>query len=101
MMKRLAQFLVPLLLCGLAVVLLGTRVDAQAPGDDLEVILAIDTSGSMKPAIGAAKEAANEFVASMPPDVRIGVETFGDAVTVLTEPTTDSANITAAYGGAQ
>jgi len=91
MMKRLPQFLVPLLLCGLAVVLLGTRVDAQASGDDLEVILAIDTSGSMKPAIGAAKEAANEFVASMPPDVRIGVETFGDAVTVLTEPTTDRA----------
>jgi len=90
-MKRLSQFLVPLLLCGLAVVLLSTRVGAQAPGDDLEVILAIDTSGSMKPAIGAAKDAANEFVASMPPDVRIGVETFGDAVTVLTEPTTDRA----------
>jgi tight adherence protein B len=90
-MKRLSQFLVPLLLCGLAVVLLSTRVGAQTPGDDLEVILAIDTSGSMKPAIDAAKDAANEFVASMPPDVRIGVETFGDAVTVLTEPTTDRA----------
>ena len=42
------------------------------------MILAIDTSGSMRRAIEAAKQAANEFVAAMPADVRIGVETFGD-----------------------
>src|SRR6185503_14116440 len=51
--------------------------------------LAIDTSASMRPAIDAAKAAANEFVASMPEGVRIGVETFADDVTVLTPPTTD------------
>jgi tight adherence protein B len=90
-MKRLQQFLVPLLLCGLAVVLLNTRADAQVPPDDVEVMLAIDTSGSMRPAIAAAKEAASEFVAAMPANVSIGVETFGDSVVVLTSPTTDRA----------
>jgi tight adherence protein B len=88
-MKRLPHLLLPLLLCGLAVVLFGSRADAEAPVDDVEVMLAIDTSGSMRLAIGAAKAAAAEFVASMPPQVNIGVETFGDSVTVLTPPTTD------------
>ncbi|HSB87713.1 MAG TPA: VWA domain-containing protein, partial [Ilumatobacteraceae bacterium] len=94
-MKRALHLLVPLVLSGLAAVLFSARVaDAQVPADTLEVILAIDTSGSMRPAIDAAKAAANEFVASMPADVRIGVETFGDSVSVLTPPTTDRALLT-------
>ena len=68
---------------------------AQVPADDVEVILAIDASGSMLRAIDAAKAAANEFVSSMPAEVRIGVETFADIVTVLTPPTTDRALVTA------
>ena len=103
-MKRGLQYLIPLLLSGLATLLLSgvlfsTRADAQAPGNDLEVIIAIDTSGSMRSAIGAAKQAANEFVASMPADVRIGVETFGDSVNVLTPPTTDRALLTEQING--
>jgi len=43
----------------------------------------------MRVAIEAAKGAANEFVASMPANVPIGVETFGDTVSVLTPPTLD------------
>jgi tight adherence protein B len=94
-MKRGRQFLVALALSGLAAVMFPAGAGAQAPAaDNLEVILAIDTSGSMRPAIEAAKAAANEFVASMPADVGIGVETFGDVVTVLTPPTTDRALIT-------
>ena len=62
---------------------------AQESDGDVEVILSIDTSESMRPAIQSAKEAANEFIASMPTDVRIGVETFADSVTVLAPPTTD------------
>jgi tight adherence protein B len=60
----------------------------------LEVILAIDVSESMLPAIEAAKAAAAEFVAAMPADVPIGVETFADSVSVLTPPTTDRDLIT-------
>ena len=89
-MKRGLWFIAPLLAAGSAIAPFAV-VDAQVPADDLEVILAIDTSGSMRPAIDAAKAAANEFVASMPDGVRIGVETFDDTVTVLTPPTTDRA----------
>ncbi|HEY4609808.1 MAG TPA: VWA domain-containing protein, partial [Ilumatobacteraceae bacterium] len=91
-MKRGLQYLVPLILSGLGLVLFNARAaEAQAPGDDLEVILAIDTSASMRPAIDAAKAAATEFVASMPAGVAIGVETFADDVEVLAPPTTDRA----------
>jgi tight adherence protein B len=90
-MKRVRQFLVALVLSGLAAIAFSAPADAQVPAGELEVVLAIDTSGSMRPAIDAAKAAANEFVRSMPPELRIGVETFGDAVTVLTPPTTDRA----------
>lgn len=67
---------------------------SASAGDDVEVILVIDASDSMEPAIDAAKTAANEFVAAMPADVRIGVEIFGDDVTMLTPPTTDRPVIT-------
>ena len=93
-MKRGLQYLIPLLIAGLAVVLMSPGANAQAPEDNLEVVLAIDTSGSMHNAIGAAKAAALEFVAAMPAEVRIGVETFGDSVTMLTPPTADRALLT-------
>ena len=67
------------------------RAHAQGRRTKLEVMLAIDTSGSMRHAIEAAKAAANEFVVAMPADVRIGLEAFGDDVTVLSPPTTDRA----------
>ena len=62
-------------------------------------MLAIDTSGSMRHAIEAAKAAANEFVVAMPADVRIGLEAFGDDVTVLSPPTTDRALLSAQING--
>jgi tight adherence protein B len=72
---------------------------AQAPVDELEVMLAVDTSGSMWPAIREAKAAANEFIAAMPADVRIGVATFGSDVAVLSGPTTDRALLTEQING--
>lgn len=99
-MKRVLLFLISLVLAGVATVVpASTKADAQVPTDSVEVMLAIDTSGSMRPAIGAARAAANEFVASMPAGVRIGVETFGDVVTVLTPPTTDRALLTEQIDG--
>jgi tight adherence protein B len=93
-MKRSLHFLIPLLLAALAGALFGGRAHAQETADDVEVILAFDSSGSMRHAIEAAKAAANEFVVAMPADVRIGLETFGDDVTVLSPPTTDRALLT-------
>lgn len=50
----------------------------KLPGDDLEVVLVIDTSGSMKgAAMDAAKAAAVSFVQGMPPNTRVAVVSFG------------------------
>ena len=94
-MIRPLRFVVALVLAALMTSSVGAPARAQEPTDSLEVILAIDTSGSMRPAIQSAKVAASEFVAAMPPDVRIGLETFADEVTVLVSPTTDRALLTA------
>jgi tight adherence protein B len=78
-----------ILLAALASGAFGSPARAQEPTNSLEVIIAFDASESMLPALGAAKTAANEFVLSMPADVRIGLETFADEVNVLTAPTLD------------
>jgi tight adherence protein B len=93
-MKCRLRFLFAIVAVAVAVVPIDVAA-AEVAADDVEVILAIDASGSMLRAIDAAKTAANEFVASMPAEVRIGVETFADTVTVLTPPTTDRALLTA------
>jgi tight adherence protein B len=65
---------------------------AQATSGDPEVMLAVDTSGSMKgPAIEQTRAAAVDFVNQMPPNVRIGLVSFGDTVSAPTVPTTDRA----------
>jgi len=92
--RRYAAALALTALAGVTTAAFGTSARAQEPTDSLEVILAIDASGSMRPALEAAKNAAKEFVAAMPADVRIGVETFADEVTVLSAPTTDRALLT-------
>ena len=89
-MKRLLHSLMPLLLCSLSAVALvatalNSGVGAQAPPAELEVMLAIDSSGSMRLAMDTTKAAANEFVATMPAQVPIGIVAFGDVVTVLTQ----------------
>lgn len=50
----------------------------QMPNDKLEVVLAVDTSGSMRgAAIDAAKTAASTFSAQMPAGTRVAVVGFG------------------------
>lgn len=102
-MKRLRHWAVSLVLGSLAVVGLTPGASARAPSaspvGDVEVMLTIDTSGSMGLAIEAAKAAANEFITSLPPQVPIGVVTFGDEVTVLSPPTIDRALLASLING--
>jgi tight adherence protein B len=99
-MTNSAKLVAAVVLAWIGGVLPGASANAQGLPEQpdvvsqLEVILAIDVSESMLPAIEAAKAAAAEFVASMPADVPIGVETFADSVSVLTPPTTDRDLIT-------
>ena len=93
-----ARVLASVLLMALTTAALGSPARAQQPTDSLEVIVAFDASESMRPALDAAKTAANEFVLAMPADVRIGLETFADEVTVLTAPTLDRALLSSQIG---
>ncbi len=86
-----ARVLASILLMMLTTATLGTQARAQQPTDSVEVIVAFDASESMRPALDSAKTAANEFVLAMPADVRIGLESFADEVTVLAAPTLDRA----------
>lgn len=55
-----------------------------------EVILALDTSGSMQgEGITGAKQAARQYAKGLPKDVRLGLVTFSDSPHLLVAPTTD------------
>lgn len=73
----------------------------QVPASGLEVVLIIDTSGSMKEgnAIGAAKDAAAAFLSSLPPEVPVGVVAFADAPSLVSPLTTDRALLFATIAG--
>lgn len=77
---------------------------AEPAADDTTVertaVLAIDTSQSMRGArFDAAKAAAQEFISSVPADVRLGIVTFAGEVTTQLEPTTDRAAAQAVLAG--
>jgi tight adherence protein B len=64
----------------------GEEVEAtigRVSGEELEVVLVIDTSGSMKGTpMAAAKAAAGAFINRMPPQARIAVVGFGPTAVV-------------------
>jgi tight adherence protein B len=67
---------------------LGSSAEAEIPSAP-RVVLAIDTSGSMRDSIGRAKEAADVFVAALREGTEVAVVTFGDSTDVLVAPTAD------------
>lgn len=66
-----------------------TRQEQVAP----RVVLLIDVSGSMMPAIGRARDAADAFVRSLPSGSEVAVVTFGDDVDVREDFTTDTQSV--------
>lgn len=65
--------------------------------DEVDVVLVIDTSGSMRGApIAAARSAALDFVAQMPDQARVAVIGFGPTPVVASEFTRDRADSAAA-----
>ncbi len=64
--------------------------------NDIEVVLAIDTSGSMRPndALGKAKAAARSMIEQLPAETRIGVVGFGSDVFIASPLTTDRETLT-------
>jgi Ca-activated chloride channel family protein len=89
---------VALLMIALAVLLVAMarpRAMIQVPTLVETVMLAIDTSGSMraddiKPSrIEAARQAAERFIEKMPPRVRIGIVSFASTASLVQAPTTE------------
>jgi tight adherence protein B len=83
----------------------GKTVDATASAVEAgqikrSTVLALDVSNSMAgERFAAAKEAAVTYLAAAPDDVRIGLVTFADTVTVVHSPTTDHTALEAAVEG--
>ena len=72
-------------------------VQQGGTGAQLAVILAVDTSGSMRTNnnIAKARNAAARFAAGMPPGTRLGVLSFGTETKLEQELTTDRARVQA------
>ena len=81
----------------------GRPVDAtveRMPTSNLEVMLVLDTSGSMEGApLAAAREAAGGFLDVLPPEVRVGVVGFGPTARLLAAPTGDRAAVAGQLAG--
>ena len=77
----------------------GSPVEASVeriPTDDLEVMLLLDTSGSMAGApLESEKAAASEFLSLLPPEVRVGAVAYGSTPTLVAAPSTDRDAVTA------
>ncbi len=68
---------------------------------DRTTVLALDVSDSMARGgrFDQAKAAAKAFLANVPEDVKVGLVTFADDVTVVEQPTTDTDQLDAAIDG--
>jgi Ca-activated chloride channel family protein len=65
----------------------------RLPDDRLEVVLVIDTSGSMKgTAFASAKVAASAFIARLPLDARVALVAFG-STPLLASPLVEDRNV--------
>jgi len=80
-------------------------VPLPVPADRSAIILAIDSSGSMRSQdilptrLDAAKAAAKDFVAALPNRVRLGLVMFGGYALLLVPPGTDRPRILEAVDG--
>jgi Ca-activated chloride channel family protein len=92
-------------LAGLVLLIVGLarpETTLQLPRHEGTVILAFDTSSSMKARdikpsrIAAAKQAARTFVGNQPSSIRIGVVSFNDSGTVVQKPTKSRHDVLAA-----
>jgi tight adherence protein B len=71
------------------------RVSAQRmPTTNLEIMLVVDTSGSMRGTpLTSAQAAANAFLALLPAEVKVGVVGFASAPRLIASPTTDRSQL--------
>jgi len=59
------------------------------PDSDINIVMLMDTSGSMANVIGSVREAALSSLESMPPNARVSVVSFNEQATTKTDFTND------------
>lgn len=80
-------------------------VQIPVPSDRAAIMLAIDTSGSMRSQdihpnrLAAAQEAARTFLKAVPSTVNVGLVSFGGFATLLVPPATDRKRVADAIDG--
>lgn len=96
------------LLAGMAALVLGLAKparDVQVPRERATVVLAVDVSLSMQATdvlpsrLDAAKDAADDFLDTVPASLNIGLVQFAGSATVLVPPTTDHDDVRSAIEG--
>jgi tight adherence protein B len=79
-----------------AVALDTNPVPSASPDVTRTAVLVVDISGSMRGAgLAGAKQAANAFLAAVPPDVQVGLITVSTTASVVAAPTTNRAVVAA------
>jgi Ca-activated chloride channel family protein len=105
--RHLAAGAFLLMLVTLASAMARPATDAKQPLERATVMVAIDVSLSMQASdvaptrIEAAKEAAKEFVKTLPDSYNIGLVSFAKSANVLVSPSKDKAAVTQAIDGLQ
>lgn len=68
------------------------------PNSDINIVMLMDTSGSMANVIGSVREAALSSLEAMPPNARVSVVSFDEQATTLTDFTNDLQGVADAIG---
>jgi Ca-activated chloride channel family protein len=91
-------------IAALALALARPSLALPVPREEATIILTIDVSGSMKATdvqptrLAAAQQAATDFLAQLPPKVRVGLVAFSTEPRTLVTPTTDRESVKEAIG---
>jgi Ca-activated chloride channel family protein len=102
--RHLPPVLILLALSSLLLGLARPQATVQVPRERANVVLAIDTSGSMvaedvaPDRLSAAREAAGTFLDRLPEGLRVGLVTFSSDARVISAPTDDHEVVRAALG---
>ncbi|QGF24381.1 VWA domain-containing protein [Raineyella fluvialis] len=102
---HLAVILAALSLVALTVAFARPKQDVLQPRERATIVVAIDVSLSMQAddvtptRLGASKEAAMDFVRSLPPKFNVALVSFAGTATVVVPPTQDRGVVTSAIDG--
>lgn len=106
---RWRRLLPPVLLClaltGLVTALARPEASVAVPVEQASVVLVTDASGSMEATdvsptrLAAARTAAEDFLARVPEELRVGIVGYSDAPHTVTRPTQDREAVRATLAG--